>query len=133
LGVRGGVDLEHVDVAALGDLPAGVTFAARIRGRPVRTAQRAREDAGRGRLAHPTRTGKDERLRDAFRGNRVAQRARDRRLADNVIELLGAPFARENLVSHSSGRASYVGRVRTTRRLGLPSGPEGLRHSAVST
>ena len=35
-GVRGGVDLEHVDVAAFGDLDAGVADAARVRRRPLR-------------------------------------------------------------------------------------------------
>ena len=45
LGVRGGIDLEHIDIASFGDLDAGVAGAARSRGRSLLAVQRARQDA----------------------------------------------------------------------------------------
>ena len=97
LRVGGGVDLEHVDVAALRNLDAGVTDAARVRGRSRDAVQPARQDArGRG-LADAARAGKDERLRDAVGRNRVAQRLRDAALADDVIEPLRPPLAGDHL------------------------------------
>ena len=99
-GVSGGVDLEHVDVASFGDLPARIADPARIGGRPVRAAQRARQDAGRRGLAHTARAGKHEGLRNPLGRNRVLQRARHRRLADDIVELLRAPLAGEDLVGH---------------------------------
>ena len=96
--VRGGVDLEHVDVAALGNLAAGVAFAARIGRRALHAVQRARQNARGGGLADAARPGKHERLRDPPARDRVPQRARHRRLADDVVELLRAPLAGENLV-----------------------------------
>ena len=67
LRVGGGVDLEDVDVAALGDLDAGVADAARIGGRPLTQFSAARQDARGRRLADAARAGEDERLRDALR------------------------------------------------------------------
>ncbi len=63
LGVRGGVYLEHVDVAPVGDLTARVAVAARVGGRARDAVQRARENTCGGRLAHPTWPRKHERLR----------------------------------------------------------------------
>ena len=97
LGVGGGVDFEHVHVAALGDLDARVADAARIGGRSRDAVQPARQDAGGRRLAHAARPGEDERLRDPLGRDRVAQRLRDAALADDVIEPLRTPFARDNL------------------------------------
>ncbi len=62
-GVRGRVDLEHVDVAPLGDLDAGFADAAWLRRRPVDAVERPRKDARRRRLAAAARAGKHERLR----------------------------------------------------------------------
>ena len=95
-----GVDLDHVHVAAVGDLEAGVAVAAGVGGRPLLAVQRARQDPRRGGLADAARAGEDERLRDALGGDRVAQRLRDAALADDVIEPLRPPFAGEDLVGH---------------------------------
>ena len=97
-GVRGGVDLEDVDVASLGDFDARIARAARIGRRPVHAAQRARQNPRRRRLADAARTGEHERLREPAAGERVAQRARHRLLSDDVIELLRPPFSRDDLV-----------------------------------
>ena len=50
-GVGGAVDLEHVDVAAFGDLDARVARRRTARRRPVHAVERARQDARRRRLA----------------------------------------------------------------------------------
>ena len=75
-GVAGRVDLEDVDIAALGNLDAGVAVAARLGGRPRVAVERPRQDARGRRLAAAMRAGKHERLRDAaaaiaFRSVRV--------------------------------------------------------------
>ena len=88
----------HVDVAALRDFDAGVAGAARLRRRPLLAVQAARQDAGGGGFADAARAGKDERLRDALRRDRVAQRLRDAALADHILEALRPPLARQNLV-----------------------------------
>ena len=99
-GVAGGIDFEHVDVAALGDLDAGIAHAARIRGRSLLAVQRPRQDPRRRGLAAPARAGEHERLRDAAAADRVAQRTRHRLLADDVVEPLRPPLAGENLIRH---------------------------------
>ena len=95
--VGGGVDLEHVHVAALSDLDARVADAARIGRRSMDAVQPARQDAGGRGLPDTARAGEDKRLRDALGGDRVAQRLRDAALADDVIEPLRTPLAGENL------------------------------------
>ncbi len=98
LRVRGRIDLDHVHVAPLSDLAAGVALAAGIGRRPLFAVETPREDAGGRRLADAARARKDERLRDASGRDRVTERLRDAALADHVVELLGTPLAGENLV-----------------------------------
>ena len=75
-----------------GDLDAGVADAARIGGRALHAVQRPRQDARRRRLADAARAGEHERLRQPSARERVAQRARDRLLPDDVVELLRPPL-----------------------------------------
>jgi hypothetical protein len=103
LGVRRGVDLEDVYIAALGDLDAGLAAAARIRGRPAGAAQGARQNPRGGGLADAARPGEHERLREPPARQRVAQRPRHRLLPDDIVELLRPPFARDHLVRHRNG------------------------------
>ena len=63
-GVGGAVDLEHVHVAAVGDLDARVAHAARLGRRAVLAVERPRQDARRRRLADAARAREDERLRE---------------------------------------------------------------------
>ena len=63
-GVAGGVDLEHVHVAALCDLDARVALTAGTDGRPVDAVERPRQDARGRRLAGAALAGKHERMRD---------------------------------------------------------------------
>ena len=101
LGVGGGVDLEHVDVAALGDLAAGVAFAARVGRRSLDAVQGPGENARRRRLADAARPREHEGLGDPLAGDGVAQGLGDAALADDVIEPLRPPLAGENLIGHS--------------------------------
>ena len=100
-GMRRGVDLHDVDVAPFGNLAAGVAHPAGIGRRPLVAAQRARQNPRRRRLADAARTRKHERLRNPPALDGVGQRTRHSRLADDVIELLRAPLAGENLVGHT--------------------------------
>ncbi len=99
-GVGGSVDLEDVDVAALCNLAARVALPARVPRRSRLTVERARQNPCGGGLAHAARPCKHERLRNAPARNRVLQRTRHRRLADDIVELLRSPFSGENLVGH---------------------------------
>ena len=74
--------------------------AARVGGRPLHAVQRARQDARGRRLADAARPGEHERLREPPALERVAQRARHRLLADDVVELLRPPLAGDDLVGH---------------------------------
>jgi hypothetical protein len=98
-GVAGGVDLEDVDVAPLCDLDARVARAAgvgvgpcsqlsaRARMRAVVVLPQPREPAKTNACAMRPLDG-------------VAQRARHRLLADDLVEPLRAPLAGEHLVGH---------------------------------
>ena len=105
-GVGGGVDLEHVDVAALGDLRARLAHAARRRRGPLHAVQGPGEDAGGGGLAAAARPGEDERLGQALALEGIAQGAGDRGLAQDVVERLGPPLPRERLVGHEVSEPS---------------------------
>ena len=98
--MRGGIDFEHVDVAALGNLDTRLARAARIGRRPLHAVQRAGEDARGRRLADASGTSEDERLREPIARERVAQRPCHRLLADDIVELLRPPFSRDHLVGH---------------------------------
>ena len=67
---------------------------------PFTQFKRPRQDAGGRRLADAARPGEDERLRQPAARQRVAQRARDRLLADDIVERLRPPLARDDLVGH---------------------------------
>ena len=75
--------------------------AAGIGGRALFAVEAARQDARRRGLADAARAGEHERLGDAPAGDSVAQRLRDRALADHVFESLWPPLPGEDLVRHS--------------------------------
>jgi hypothetical protein len=104
-GVRGGVDLLHVDVDAGRDLLAGRTLQARRRRGTVHAVERLREDARARRLANPADTREQERVRDPALLNRVAEGARDVLLADEILERLRTPLSGKDQVAHRGGSA----------------------------
>ena len=152
-GVGGRVDLEHVHVAPFGDLDAGVADAAGIGGRALFAVEAARQDARRRGLADAARAGEHEGLGDAPAGDSVAQRLRDRALADHVFESLWPPLPGEDLVRHvrccpgcsCDGQECPSTRLEASRPIGphrdpeapaahfsdclalLPSGPDAVR------
>src|SRR5439155_916858 len=101
--VGGAVDLLDVEAGPGGDLPARVALPARIRRRPLHAVEGLGQDARRRRLADTARAREKERVADAARRQRVAQRAGDGGLAHDLVEGLGPPLTREDEVGH--GRA----------------------------
>ena len=111
--VSRGIDFEHVDIAPFGNLAARIADTTRFGGWTFLAAQRSGQNSRRRRLANAARACEDERLRDAAAPDRVGKRSGDRRLADDVIELLRAPLAGEDLVGHNEGSSgSWVRQFR---------------------
>ena len=129
-GVAGGVDFEHVDVTPLSNLDARIALAARLGRRPLRTAQRPRQDARRRRLAAPARARKHVRMRDAAARDHVPQRTHVPLLADDVVEPLRAPFSGKNLIRHLDQKAR---RKESPEKGGSHRDPVHLRHTSGST
>ena len=100
--IRGAVDLEHVQSPARGHLAAGLARGAGhgAAGPCPLAVQAHRQQAGRGRLAHPPWAGEQVRVGDALLRERVPERPDDRRLADDRLEGEGPPAPREDLVGH---------------------------------
>jgi len=127
-GVAGRVDLEHVEVAALGDLHARVADAARVGGRSLLAVQRPRQDPRGRRLADAARAGEDKGLRQPSARQGVAERLGDGLLADDVGETLGTPLPGDDLVCHE--RAGWT--VRRPRAPPRPGGPCGTGKDLLS-
>src|SRR5207302_748829 len=100
-GARGGVHLDDIDMAVLGDGPAMNAFAAgryRRRTGPVGAdaIERAGDDPCRRGFADPAHARQDESLRDAALGDRVRQGADHRLLPDHLGKGLRPVFAGED-------------------------------------
>ncbi len=98
--VRGPVDLDHVEAAALGDLRARRARPAGLLGRPLHAIEGLGQDPGAGGLAHPLGPGKKIRLPQPSGAHRVLQGLGDVFLADDLIEILRPPFASKYEVGH---------------------------------
>ena len=95
------VDFQHIETVAAGDFLAVVAYAARAYGRPFDAIQRLRQDSRRRGFANAARPDKQIGVSQAVLFDRVFQRARDVRLADQIVECLRAIFSGENLVAHA--------------------------------
>ncbi len=108
-GMRGGVHLDHVDMAAFHDRLAVFARHGKVDGRLVNriglVVERARQNARRRGLADPANAGEHPGLRDATRLERVLERADHRLLADEIVEILGAIFAGENAIGPIGSKA----------------------------
>ena len=108
-GAGRGVHLEHVDVAALGDRDAGLADAAGL-GRRLALAvgadavQGTGDDPRRAGLADAADAGQQERVRDPPGAQRIAQRAHQRVLADQLGQALRPVPARQHPVELGGGR-----------------------------
>ncbi len=102
-GMRGGVHLDHVDMAAVHDRLAMFAGDAQVDGGLVDlgglVVQRPCQDTRRRRLADAANAGQHVGLGDAAGFEGVGERAHHRLLADHQVgEVLGAVFARQNTV-----------------------------------
>ena len=116
LAIGRAVDLDHVERAAGANLDAGRAFAARIGRRAAFAVEASRHDSRGGGLADAANPGEQKGVRDPAGLERLDQRAGHMLLADQVIEALGAPFAREDQMGGWFG--GHQGMIYTTR--GLP-------------
>ena len=98
LGMRGRVDLDHVDVRLVGDGPAGFALAARLAVLRVLAVQGLGENARGGGLADAPGADEEVGVGDTSRPDRVFQRAGDMLLADHVGETLRTPFSGDDLI-----------------------------------
>ena len=95
------VDLDDVETVTTSDLATIVADAARSHRRPLFTIERFRQDScGR---CFPDAARSDEQIGvcEPVLLNRILERARHMGLADQIVECLGAIFAREDLVGHA--------------------------------
>ena len=102
-GVRGGVHLHHIDVAALHDRHAMLASAAGIGGRSALSVRADAvhalgDDPRRGRLAGTPDPRHDKGLRDPVRSKGIAQGAHHGVLTDEVGKGLGSVFPGQYLV-----------------------------------
>ena len=117
--VAGTVDLQDVERAAGGDFGAGGAAVAGPRRRPFLAVERLGEEACHGRLAHAPQARKEIRVVDAVLRHGVLEGRDDRRLADDLLERLGAILAREDLIAQ--GQLTF----RESWGAGLRAGPSG--------
>ena len=99
--VAGAVDLDHVETVARGDLTAVIANAAGCNGRSFDTIERLRQNTRSRGFADPARPDKKIRVREPILRDRVFQRARDMRLAHQIVESLGSIFSGEDFVAHA--------------------------------
>ena len=96
--VRSRIDLDHVEVRAVGDPEALLTLAARLRGGSVLAVDHLGQDAsGRG-LAGPAGSAEQERVGQAPLAHRPHQRPNDVILPQHLVGDLGAVLAVQRLV-----------------------------------
>ena len=94
----GGVHLEHVEVALLGDRPAGFTPAAWLPLLRIKTVHRLGENARERGLADAAGTDEEIGVRGPVAENFVAQCPHHMLLPDHVGETLRTPFAGDDLI-----------------------------------
>ena len=111
--LRRRVHLDHVERRAVRDRDARVARLVRVRRRPLRAVQPLREDARERRLPGAARPGEDVRLPHLPRGDRVLERADDRLLPDDLVEVLRAVLAVEG--GHASIQAELGSRCARAR------------------
>ena len=106
------VHLDDVERGAGCDRAAGVAGAVRLRGRALLAVERLGEDAGERGLPRAARAGEEVRLPHLVSLDRVLERADDRFLADDLVEVLRPvlPVERrhERSIVKEPGRAPAV-------------------------
>ena len=126
-GMRGGVHLDHVDMARLEDrLAMGAEFrhvdAGRIDPAGQAVIEGAGQDARGRRLADAADAGEDIGLVDAAGGEGIGESADNRLLADQVLETLRPVFSRQHAIGRRGGgrrglrRGGLAGKQRIAHR-----------------
>ncbi len=120
-GMTGGVHLDHVDMAPLGNRAAGFAHAAGTDGRaalPVGSdaVQGLRDKPGGGCLAHPAHARHQEGMRQPVARDRIGQRTHHRFLPDEFGEALRPVLARENAVGLCGIDRRRIGGIYSWRR-----------------
>ena len=95
------IDLDDVQAVASRDLLAIIAHAARRDRRPLQAVERLCQNARGGCFADATWANKQIRMSKPVLRHRILQRARNVRLADQIIECLRPIFSGENLVTHA--------------------------------
>ena len=108
--VRGGIDLDDVEVGALADPDALRADPAGLGRRAPLAVHHLGEDAGRRGLAGPPRAAEQERVRETLLAQRADQGADDVLLPDDLVGRLRAVLAVQGLVG------SFLGHVRRAPR-----------------
>ncbi len=99
-GVRGPVDLDHIHRRPLRNLLTICAGVAGSAGRPLLAIEGFGHDPGDRRFTDPARAGKEKRMGDPLRRDRIHQRLYDVRLSDHIVKRPGPVFSRGNLVIH---------------------------------
>ena len=129
--VRGGIELDHVERAAVADGDAGLARVVGLAVDWIKAVDRLGDDARHRRLARAARTDEEQAVADPAQAGGVAQRFDDRLLADDLAEGLRTPAPIDGLVRSGRSRDSqcHAGQFRATnppdgrRRARLAAGP----------
>ena len=100
-GMRGTVDFQDINGAAVRDLLTLVTGVTGVRGWPLFTVQGFGQEPGGGCFPHPARPGKQEGMRHALAADRIPQGAGNMLLPNDVIERLRSPLPGKDEIAHS--------------------------------
>ena len=106
--VGGGVQLQHIQKAAVFDAHAGGALAAGIAVHRMLAVDGLGQDLGAGGLAGAPGAGEEVRVGGAALRHLPAQRLRDVGLADDVRKRLGPPFPIQRLVQKATSQKSIL-------------------------
>ena len=115
LGVRSGIELEHIERVAGGNLFARVANPTRRDRWSVNAVQRFRQDSRGRRFSGATRADKNVGMRQAVLLDGILERAGDVILSDDFVERLGPVFSGKNRVAHRTRLSAPPERCRVTR------------------
>jgi len=124
--IRSAVDLEDIETGSRDNLLARLALATRVRGRPLITVQRPRQNPRRRCLTHTARSRKYVRMSDAIIGYRLAECLGDVLLPNDIIEDQRTILAGKNEVTHYGNRGSEG-------RFSMNAGTGGERNDSIRT
>ena len=99
--VAGTIDLDDIETVAGGNLATVIAFAAWRDGRPFHAIEGLRQNSRSRCFTDAAWANKQISMGQAILRDRILQRARHMRLADQIVECLRPIFSGKNLVTHS--------------------------------